>query len=79
MDEVSTTNNTVDGPAALNAFLTLEALAEALGVNKQVVHTWRRERGLPAIRLGSRTYFQYATVAAWLRAQEAVANPAETD
>ena len=60
-------------------FISQESLAEALGVRKDTITSWRRERALPAIRLGTRTYFHIPTVAGWLKAQEAVATSAEDD
>jgi DNA-binding XRE family transcriptional regulator len=59
-------------PTALTDFICLEDLAHALGVTKPIIGAWRRERQLPSIRLGARTYFHLPSVAVWLKAQEAV-------
>jgi DNA-binding XRE family transcriptional regulator len=62
-------------PTRLSAFISLEDLAATLGVTKPTIGAWRRERQLPAIRLCTRTYFHLPSVAAWLKAQEAVEIP----
>ena len=62
-------------PTLLSEFISLEDLAATLGVTKPTIGTWRRERQLPAIRLGARTFFYLPSVAAWLKAQEAVEIP----
>lgn len=56
----------------LNEFISLEQLAETLSVKKATIVIWRRERKLPGIRLGVRTFFHIPTVAQWLKSQEAV-------
>src|SRR5688572_3666704 len=63
-------------PTVLSDFISLEDLAQRLGVTKPTIGTWRRERQLPALRLGARTYFHLPSVAAWLKAQEDVERPA---
>ena len=54
-------------PTPLSAFISLEDLAATLGVTRPTIGAWRRERQLPAIRLGARTYFYIPSVAAWLK------------
>ena len=51
-------------------FLTLNALAETLGVSKATLYTWCRTRRLPSIRVGTRTYFHVPAVAGWLKGLE---------
>jgi excisionase family DNA binding protein len=65
---------------ALNEFLPLDALTEALGVSKPVVLAWVRDRGLPAIHIGSRWLFHEPSVAGWLKGHErAVQDPPGPD
>ena len=71
-EENEETQHSSPGAVALTEFISLEALAEALGVTKPTIGVWRRERALPSIRLGSRTFFHIPTVAGWLKAQETV-------
>jgi excisionase family DNA binding protein len=59
-------------PKALNEFLPLDALVEALGASKSVVLAWVRERGLPAIHIGSKWVFHEESVAVWLKGHERV-------
>ncbi len=51
--------------------MTIEALAQAFGVKKDVVSRWRDELGMPHIRLDTRrTIVHEPTVAAWLKGLE---------
>ena len=45
-------------------------LAKRLGVGKQTIAKYRKERGLPAVRLGGEWKFRESSVEQWLRDQE---------
>ncbi len=45
-------------------------LAKRLGVGKQASAKYRKERGLPAVRLGVEWKFRESSVEQWLRDQE---------
>lgn len=55
----------------LNEWMTLDELAEELGVHKETVRTWNRERrGPPFARVGLRRLYRREAVREWLRRQE---------
>lgn len=55
----------------LSEWMTLEELAAELGVHKETVRTWNRERrGPPFARVGLRRLYRREAVREWLRQQE---------
>ncbi len=55
-------------------FLSVDELADRLGVRRSCVYSWTRQRGpdvIPRMRLGRRYAFDLADVIAWLKDQEA--------
>lgn len=50
--------------------LSAAEVAEGLGVGKQTIAKYRKERGLPAIRLGGEWKFRKSAIHQWLRDQE---------
>ncbi len=53
----------------LNELLTAAGLAELLGVSKPTLRAWH-DRGLPYVRLGGRTFYHEASVAAWITSRQ---------
>lgn len=53
-------------------WVSLEEVAEHLGVSKDTVHRWLRKRGLPAHKVGRLWKFQVSEVDDWVRAGRAV-------
>ena len=52
-------------------WVSLEEVAEHLGVSKDTVHRWLRKRGLPAHKVGRLWKFQVSEVDEWVRAGRA--------
>lgn len=52
-------------------WVSLEEVAEHLGVSKDTVHRWLRKRGLPAHKVGRLWKFQVSEVDDWVRAGKA--------
>ena len=50
------------------AWVSLEQVAEHLGVSKDTVHRWLRKRGLPAHKAGHLWKFKVSEVDQWVRA-----------
>lgn len=55
---------------SLNEFMSLPALAKAMGVSRATVTAWRDDKGMPTIRLGSLCYVHEPAVSAWLKSRE---------
>ncbi|WP_186064178.1 helix-turn-helix domain-containing protein [Burkholderia gladioli] len=49
-------------------WVSVEHIAEHLGVVKDTVYRWRERRGLPAHRVGRLWKFKVSEVDAWVRA-----------
>ena len=52
-------------------WVSLEEVAEHLGVSKDTVHRWLRKRGLPAHKVGRLWKFKVSEVDDWVRAGRA--------
>ena len=50
--------------------LTVEQLAEMIGVSEYTVRLWAREGKLPALHLGKYWRFRESSIRDWLREQE---------
>lgn len=61
--ETSTSNK------VLSDIITEDCLAEILGVNKEILRGYRK-KGLPYIKVGSKTYHSQKSVYIWLLKQE---------
>ena len=58
-------------------WLSVDEIAEHLGVSKDTVYTWVNERGMPGHKVGRLWKFQQNEVDEWVRAGGA-AQPTET-
>lgn len=57
--------------ALLSEWMTLDELARELGVHKETIRNWNRQRrGPPFARIGLRRLYRRDAVKAWLRDQE---------
>jgi len=59
-------------------WLSVDEIAEHLGVSKDTVYTWVNERGMPGHKVGRLWKFKVDEVDGWVRAGGA-AQPSETD
>ena len=59
-------------------WVSVEQVAQHLGVAKETVYRWRERRGLPAHRIGRLWKFKKDEVDEWVKAGGA-AEPVETD
>ncbi len=60
-------------------FVSVEELADRLGVTRSCVYTWTRRRGpesIPRVRLGRRYGFDVDDVVRWLKEQQPGRSPA---
>lgn len=65
------TNEQCECGRLLNEWMTLDELAAELGVHKETIRTWNRERrGPPYARVGLRRLYRRDAVREWLRQQE---------
>jgi len=54
----------------LRELFTVKELSEELGISPRTVFAWKKERGLPFLRLGPRLIrFDIFSVEAWLESQ----------
>lgn len=54
-----------------NQWLSVEQIAEHLGISKDTVYTWIATRDMPAHKVGRLWKFQIPEVDAWVRAGQA--------
>ena len=52
-------------------WISLEEIAQHLGVSQDTVHRWIRHRGMPAHKVGRLWKFQITEVNEWVRAGKA--------
>jgi excisionase family DNA binding protein len=52
-------------------WISLEDIAQHLGVSQDTVHRWIRNRGMPAHQIGRLWKFKVSEVDEWVRAGEA--------
>lgn len=52
-------------------WVSVQEVADHLGVNKDTVYKWIESRGLPAHRIGRLWKFQLAEIDSWVRASGA--------
>jgi excisionase family DNA binding protein len=55
-------------------WLSVDEIAEYLGISKDTVYTWVNERGMPGHKVGRLWKFQQSEVEEWVRAGGAAAN-----
>ena len=60
-------------------WLSVDEIAEHLGVSKDTVYTWVNERGMPGHKVGRLWKFQQSEVDEWVRAGGASSVAAATD
>jgi excisionase family DNA binding protein len=58
----------MDKPVMIDRWLSVEEIAEYLGVSKDTVYAWIAKKGMPAHRVGRPWKFQRAEVDAWVKA-----------
>lgn len=58
-------------------WVSIDAVAEHLGVTKDSIYRWIEKRGLPATKLGKLWKLKLSEVDAWVRASEAGDDPPE--
>ena len=61
-------NWTMDKPTMTDRWLSVEEIAEYLGVSKDTVYAWIAKKGMPAHRVGRPWKFQRDEVDAWVKA-----------
>jgi len=54
----------------LPELLTNDMAAEVFGVSKDTIRRWREDKGMPHIRVGSKTYFLESSLQNWLKSRE---------
>jgi excisionase family DNA binding protein len=60
-------------------WLSVEEIAEYLGVSKDTIYVWRAKKGMPAHRVGRFWKFKDQEVDAWVRDGGAAADSVELD
>ena len=60
-------------------WVSVQEVADHLGVNKDTIYKWIEARGLPAHRVGRLWKFQLGEVDAWVRSGGAGAVPTDAD
>ena len=58
----------MDISATTDRWLSVEEIAEHLGISKDTVYAWIAKKGMPAHRVGRPWKFQRAEVDAWVKA-----------
>jgi excisionase family DNA binding protein len=56
-------------------WLSVEEIADYLGVSKDTIYAWRDKKGLPAHRIGRFWKFKAVEVDSWVRNGDAADNP----
>ena len=59
-----------DDPNGQDRILTVEQIAELIGVTPYTVRQWARDRKIPALRLGKYWRFRESSIRQWLAEQE---------
>jgi len=55
----------------LQELFTINELSELLGVSSRTIFAWKKERGLPFVKLGPRLIrYDFDSVEDWLESQE---------
>ena len=52
------------------AILTIEDMTIKFGVDQRTLYTWRKQEGLPFIKVGKQIYFREESVNKWLLEKE---------
>lgn len=52
------------------ALLTIEDMTEKFKVDQRTLYTWRKNEGLPFIKVGKQIYFREEAVNEWLMKKE---------
>lgn len=64
----------MEAPAMSDRWLSVEEIAEYLGVSKDTVYAWISKRNMPAHRIGRLWKFKSAEVDEWVRSGGAAEN-----
>lgn len=70
---------TTEGFATAEPWVSVEQVAEHLGVAKDTIYRWRENRGLPAHRVGRLWKFKLTEVDDWVRVGGADETGAKSD
>ncbi|MDY0273493.1 MAG: helix-turn-helix domain-containing protein [Advenella sp.] len=62
-----------------NHWLSVEQIAEHLGVSKDTIYTWISTRQMPAHKVGRLWKFQIPEIDAWVKADGASNKPRKSD
>jgi excisionase family DNA binding protein len=54
----------------MSNYLTIEELTEKLQVHQKTLYNWRKNEGLPSIKIGKTIYFREEAVNEWLIKRE---------
>ena len=60
-------NTPIENSAITDRWLSVEEIAEYLGISKDTVYAWITKKGMPAHRVGRFWKFQRVEVDAWVR------------
>ena len=50
--------------------ITIEELADYIGVSQKTIRNWISLRSIPFLRIGKKTFFRYEKISSWLQTKE---------
>ncbi len=54
----------------MSTIMTTDQICEAFGISKSTLNNWRKEKGLPFIKVGRTVRYDYPAVVEWLKKHE---------
>lgn len=52
------------------SLMTIEEITDKMKVDQRTIYTWRKDFGLPYIKIGNKIYFREESVNKWLQERE---------
>jgi NitT/TauT family transport system substrate-binding protein len=54
----------------MSSIMTTDQICQAFGISKSTLNNWRKEKGLPFIKVGRTVRYDYQAVIDWLKKHE---------
>ena len=54
----------------MSVIMNTDQICEAFGISKSTLNNWRKEKGLPYIKVGRTVRYDYDAVVEWLKKHE---------
>ena len=67
---VSRSSNDKKSDAFFDNLITIEELADYIGVSQKTIRNWISLRSIPFLRIGKKTFFRFEKISGWLQTKE---------